>query len=869
MIKSLLSLFLLFCISTLSFSQLNDNFTDGDFSANPVWTGNTADWIVNPAFQLQSNNTTLNSAFYLSTPNTLATTAQWDFYAQLTFNPSGANYVDVYLTASAADISQSSNSGYFVRLGNTDDEISLYRKDATGVSVKIIDGVNSVLNTSNNTLRVRVVRTAANLWILSRDLTGTGNSYISEGSVTDATYTNSSFFGILVRQSTASFFQRHFFDNISVQTYVPDVVPPTIVSATAIDANTLDVLFNESIDPLTGQTLTNYLVSGGIGFPLTAVINSTNPSLVRLTFANPFPNRTTLTVTINVVNDISGNTLNNGTATFAFFTPVAYDVVIDEIMADPTPQVGLPNSEWIELKNTSAFDINLAGWRVGKTSGESGPMASYTLRPDSFVIITTSSAVAALSAFGNVLSVTSFPTLSNDGDLLYLKSPTGTIIHVVEYSSTWYKNELKKDGGWTLEMIDTRNPCAGFSNWAASTDNSGGTPGRKNSIDGVNPDATAPQLVRAYATDSVTVVLVFNEPLSAASASGATYTVSDGIGNPTSATAVSPLFTHVTLTLATALVRNRIYTVTATGISDCTGNILSNGNARVGLYESLDSLDIVINEILFNPVPSSVDYVELYNRSNKIISLRNAYLANYSTTGTIASITQISTEDYLLFPGDFVVVTTDIQAVLSQFVALNPSAFIQVNSMPSYSDASGTVIVLNQQGNIVDLVSYDEKWHFSLISNREGVALERIDYNGPSNNQSNWHSAASSVNYGTPTYKNSQYRSNETVLGTVKISPDVFSPDNDGFDDFLTIDYAFSTPGYVANITIFDAVGRPVRYLQRNALNGIRGTYRWDGLGEKGERLAVGLYIIYTEVFNLDGKTKKFKNVVTLARKRS
>ena len=86
-------------------------------------------------------------------------------------------------------------------------------------------------------------------------------------------------------------------------------------------------------------------------------------------------------------------------------------------------------------------------------------------------------------------------------------------------------------------------------------------------------------------------------------------------------------------------------------------------------------------------------------------------------------------------------------------------------------------------------------------------------------------------------------------------------------DDFVTIGYHFSTPGYVANITIFDAIGRPVRYLQRNALCGIKGNFRWDGLGEKFQKLPVGIYIIYTDIFNLNGKKKQFKNVIVLARK--
>ena len=146
-----------------------------------------------------------------------------------------------------------------------------------------------------------------------------------------------------------------------------------------------------------------------------------------------------------------------------------YDVVIDEIMADPTPQISLPSNEWIELKNVSANPINLQNWRIGDATGQSGPMPNFVLQPDSFVIVCTGSAVAAMQVYGRVISVTSFPSLDNDGDQLFLKSNTGLTIHAVSYSLSWYQNAVKSDGGWTLEMIDTKNPCAGISNWKAST----------------------------------------------------------------------------------------------------------------------------------------------------------------------------------------------------------------------------------------------------------------------------------------------------------------------------------------------------------------------------------------------------------------
>ena len=207
---------MLILISITSNAQLSENFNDGDFTNNPAWSGNTSDFIVNSSLQLQSNNTVANSNFFLSTPNSLATTAQWEMYIQIAFNPSSANYIDVYLTASASDLTLTNTTGYFVRIGNTNDEISLYRKDASGTVTKIIDGADGILNNSNNVMKIKVIRDAANQWILYRDLSGTGNSYTSEGSVTDATYTSSAFFGFYIKQSTASFFQKHFFDDIEI-----------------------------------------------------------------------------------------------------------------------------------------------------------------------------------------------------------------------------------------------------------------------------------------------------------------------------------------------------------------------------------------------------------------------------------------------------------------------------------------------------------------------------------------------------------------------------------------------------------------------------------------------------------------------------
>jgi hypothetical protein len=200
---------LLFVMPVLA--QFSENFSDGDFTANPAWEGGTTDWVVNASQQLQSNNTVANSSYYLSTPSTLATVAQWEFLAQLNFNTSSANYMDVFLIASAADLTQTATSGYFVRMGGTDDEISLFRKDGATL-VKIIDGADGSLNQSASTIKIKVTRNAANQWQLNRTINAAAPA--TEGVITDATYNSSASFGVFVKQSTASFFQKHFIDDI-------------------------------------------------------------------------------------------------------------------------------------------------------------------------------------------------------------------------------------------------------------------------------------------------------------------------------------------------------------------------------------------------------------------------------------------------------------------------------------------------------------------------------------------------------------------------------------------------------------------------------------------------------------------------------
>ena len=194
-----------------------------------------------------------------------------------------------------------------------------------------------------------------------------------------------------------------------------------------------------------------------------------------------------------------------------------------------------------------------------------------------------------------------------------------------------------------------------------------------------------------------------------------------------------------------------------------------------------------INEILFNPKPNAYDYVEFYNKSNKIFDASKIYIANRNSSDVISSIKPLSTITLVYISGRLYCGNTRCRNLQLNYLVKNPDWVLTLSSLPSFPDDKGDVILLELQGNVIDEVEYQDDWHFKLIDNDEGVSLERVDPDGPSQDADNWHTAASTAGYGTPTYKNSQFKNPQGIAATIEVAPKVFSPDNDGFNDIATI----------------------------------------------------------------------------------
>jgi hypothetical protein len=273
---------------------------------------------------------------------------------------------------------------------------------------------------------------------------------------------------------------------------------------------------------------------------------------------------------------------------------------------------------------------------------------------------------------------------------------------------------------------------------------------------------------------------------------------------------------------------------------------------------------VLINEVLFNPFPGGVDFVELVNVSEFSVPVHRLKLATRDDTLELKQIYMVSTEKRFLNPGELLVCTKDTAVVIAQYISNNPESFCTMKSFPTFSDDAGTVVLLNDSLEVLDEFSYSAKMHSPFLADEEGVSLERISLEKPTDDPKNWTSAAASVGYATPGLPNSQTDSETEIQDEITCEPKAFSPNGDGYNDELTIRFSFGKPGYIANVRIFDVAGRQVKFLVKNQLQAQEGSWLWDGRNESGQKLGIGVYVVLVEVFDQEGQTIRFKEACSI-----
>ena len=648
-----------------------------------------------------------------------------------------------------------------------------------------------------------------------------------------------------------------------------DVTPPNVVSASVEAVTQVTVIFNEAVDPVSAIIINNYVVSPGSLSPVSATKDQSNPAIVHLVFSQAFASDQIYSLNVSNVADIAGNAMISSETSFSWHLAKSFDILINEIMADPTPPVNLPEAEYVELYNRSTFAIDLKNWSI--TLGTTKKVIpQFVLAAGGYVILTNTGSKLLLASYGPLIDFSSFAITNGSGSIT-LKDNNGRIIHEVSYDESWFQGSYKKDGGWSLEMVDPMNPCGEASNWKACSNETGGTPGTINSVNASNPDHIPPAISRVGVDDPTHITVWFTETVDSTNIQNpANYTIDNGIGNPSAVFTHSPDFKYSKLALSSPLITGVVYTLTSTNsIMDCAGNPLLTGtSARFAIPLTVAANDLVINELLYDPPTGCVDFVEVFNRSTKVLDMKDLVLSNYDTIShVITDYNEISKEPFLILPGEYFVLSTDSTSIKKHYKTTNPKAFINMPGFPSMNNDEGVVAISTKSGQVIDVAAYNTSMQYPLLTSLDGVSLERINPERPSKDITNWHSASEAVGYATPGYQNSQFGSTLTDENEITLSPDIFSPDNDGYNDNLTIAYSFGTPGNNATVTIYDTKGRLIRSLVNHELCGTSGVFSWDGITNDRTKALIGRYIVFIEIFDLDGRVKHFKKSTVLGGK--
>jgi hypothetical protein len=410
-------------------------------------------------------------------------------------------------------------------------------------------------------------------------------------------------------------------------------------------------------------------------------------------------------------------------------------------------------------------------------------------------------------------------------------------------------------------LIDPENTCGESNNWTASIDSKGGTPGKQNSVFANKPDLTGPKLMAVVPSENG-LILSFDEKLE--KPLGSVSFLIDPLIGVSRYNFNNSSLTEIKVELGQSLVLRQLYSIQVFNLRDCGGNFIQAefNKLNFALPEAADSLDIVINEILFNPRPGGVDFVEVFNKSPKFINLKGFSIANFEN-GMIKNPKTISS-NFILAPHSFIAFTsnpTDLKTQYLQGVEKNFFEFV----LPGFNDDEGSVALANEKGKIVDYLIYSDQFHSSLLKDKEGVSLERISIDQNSNDRSNWKSASSTSGFATPGYLNSNSRPESAVdENAIQIEPEVFSPSQPG-QDFSKINYRFNQSGFVANVKILDQAGRLIKTIANNETLGFEGFYRWDGDRDDGGKARLGYYIVWFEVFDLSGTIRTFQKRVVIA----
>lgn len=594
------------------------------------------------------------------------------------------------------------------------------------------------------------------------------------------------------------------------------------------------------------------------------------PGTLTLEFNSELPSGL-IRVNMGNLESEEGWRIRKGTSisTFRFGDAKKGDLVINEILYR-REATGQP--EFVEIYNRRDHVFKLDGWMLQTERGQANIGQGVVIREQDFLVFTDERTFA--TADERIIYLPDFQSLRNTGDAVTLRNQNGVSVDSLFYSPDWGSNtpgvslERKDPGAISLDPV----------NWSESTADAGSSPLLQNSR--FHPDETAPEVVFAgFQSESEKILVRFSEFVDPGFET--LYFLNDQ--------AVTTLNTgevpgNELFFKSVELKANSDLIFRAEKISDFQGNVLLYDEIPVS--RPAEPGDLVFNEVMFDPLkdnydqlPDQTEYLEIVNRRNHAISLEGMYIHDRPDENGSVNVMEpeVSRSGWIPAGGIALLQADDSGKKFrdsrnARFFGLGeeliPHLLLFDRSTLSLPMAGREVYLADRLGRIIDMVDYRPEWHNPNLIDTKGISLERVNPNGETNDPANWGSNTTAEG-GSPGKENSLYQVPADVLAknSISLEPNPFSPDGNGYEDNLFINYNFEDPNFMLRVRIFDRYGRLVRNLADSYPSGYDGALIWDGRMDNDVTCRIGIYIIHIEAYNsATGERREFKETAVLAR---
>lgn len=522
--------------------------------------------------------------------------------------------------------------------------------------------------------------------------------------------------------------------------------------------------------------------------------------------------------------------------------------------------------EFVEILNHSTSVVDLGEFEISDSRRVPVPLTRRRrlLAPDAYAVFVRDTVAFDARFLSERFEVPRWPALNNGGDTIILWT-NGSPVDSVSFDGSWGAY------GRSVERVDPDAPSSSPVNWRASVDRSGATPGRENSV--FNPDDTPPKILEVEEWTDGSVIVYVNEPLSPATLSSARFSFTSGDrprGSRLSADGMEVILQPWSGADLSAL--------TVDGLLDASGNRA--GVMSMSIARQPAAVDVIVNEILYEPLadaydglPDQFEFVEIRSLVNHPIAVRGMYLTGRPTETGVGDTLRAEDRPRRLHGrgyGIFHAAGADPSLFVGAYPSIPPES-VAVRAWvdrPTLSlDNGGDIVRLHSaRGSILDEVAYDPSWHQPERAVTRGISLERILDNAAGSDGSNWTSSVSPEG-ATPGRTNS-VALNPAIVGEqiLSVAPSPFSPDGDGWEDFVNIVVRTGRPSSSLALWIFDEAGRLVRSMTDALPVGPETSLVWDGRDDDGLPLATGVFIIYAELVDTSaGDVRQVKTPVVLA----